>query len=146
LGERIRGETSASVPVSAVIRDRILIMKILKILTLPLIIMTLSACSSKPSGCITGSGADALKSMVISKAEVHAAHAYSSGDHKLIGIHSGVGLMVPGLAGNPDSTPYKINTVEVDDVSCSVEEHEIKSNFVKYAYIYNRKMISMLKY
>jgi hypothetical protein len=120
-------------------------MKTLKVmLILSLIIMALPACSRKSSSCIPASGVDALKPKVIAKAEVDALHAYAAGDHRLIGIHSGMGLMVPGLAGNPDSTPYKINIFEVTDESCDVEEHEVKGNFVKYADKYNKKMIAML--
>jgi hypothetical protein len=120
-------------------------MKILKILlAVSLIVIALPACSRKPSSCIPGGGVDALKLMVISKAEVDAVHAYAAGDHRLIGIHSGMGLMVPELTGNPDLTPYKIKIFEVADESCNAEEHEVKNDFVKYADKYNKKMIAML--
>jgi hypothetical protein len=100
-------------------------------------------CSQKApaSVCKTSDDLAALKLLQPPNAPSDARRDYARGDHRLIGINAGVGLAVPGLAGNPDESGYELRTIDSNDVSCSPQEHQIKIDAWNYARRYNHQMM-----
>ncbi|WP_445145043.1 hypothetical protein [Dyella sp. Tek66A03] len=105
------------------------------------IVLSTTACTQKVDavGCKSTSDLVAIRALKLESAENDAASDSNKGDHRLLGIHSGVGLMVPGLATNPDTSGYGLRIVEGTDTPCSPEESALNTRALRYARKYNEK-------
>jgi len=63
----------------------------------------------------------------------------------LIGINAGVGFEVPELAGDPFKSGYELRAIDINDVSCNPEEHQIRIDARNYVRQYNRQMMLLYK-
>jgi hypothetical protein len=108
-----------------------------------LAVISATGCSKKApkSICKTSDDLAALKLLQSPNAANDARRDYARGDHRLLGINAGIGLAVPGLAGNPDESGYELRTIDSNDVSCSPQEHQIKIDAWNYVRIYNHQMM-----
>ena len=105
------------------------------------ILLSMAACTQKvdPASCMPKSDVSAMRVLKLESAEDDAARDSKSGDHRLLGIHSGVGLMVPALDTNPYASGYGLRVVEGTDTPCSAEESELNATSLRYAKRYNQK-------
>lgn len=83
----------------------------------------------------------AMRALASQNADIDAIRDSNLGDHRLLGIHNGVGLMVPGLTTNPDGSGYRLRVIEGVDTPCSSAENNLNIEAWKYAKIYNQKMM-----
>lgn len=100
-----------------------------------------AACSQRSDtlGCTTNSDLSAMRALKLESAEDDAVRDTGDGDHRLLGVHSGVGLTVPGLTTNPDTSGYGLRVLEGTDTPCSPEESELNARALRYAKKYNQK-------
>lgn len=105
------------------------------------VVLVTAACSQRGDavGCTTNSNLSAMRALKLESAEDDAVRDSGNGDHRLIGVHSGVGLTVPALATSPDTSGYGLRVVEGTDTPCSSEERELNSMALRYAKKYNEK-------
>ncbi|RUL75963.1 hypothetical protein [Dyella choica] len=104
-----------------------------------------AACTQKLDAvsCTQASDLLAMRAMKLQRAEFDAVRDSDKGDHRLLGIHSGVGLIVPGLATKPDTSGYGLRIIEGTDIPCHPDEDELNANALRYAKIYNKKKMQL---
>lgn len=109
------------------------------------IVLATAACTQKvdPVSCVPKSDLSAMRALRPESAEDDAVRDLKNGDHRLLGVHSGVGLIVPGLDTNPDSSGYGLRVVEGADTPCSPEEGELNAKSLRYAKRFNQKMMML---
>lgn len=105
------------------------------------IALCMTACAQKVDavGCMPTGSLTAMRALALGIAESDALRDSDKGDHRLLGIHTGVGLMVPGLATNPDTSGCGLRVVEGTDTPCSPEERELNAEALRYAKKYNQQ-------
>jgi hypothetical protein len=105
------------------------------------IVLSTTACSQKVDAvdCTPHSDLPKMRALNLESAEDDAVRENGNGDHRLLGVHSGVGLSVPGLTINPDTSGYGLRVVEGSDTPCSTEESELNARALRYAKKYNLK-------
>jgi hypothetical protein len=104
-------------------------------------LLFVAACTQKVDAvnCMPKSDVAALMSLKSHYAEADAIRDSSRGDHRLLGLNNGVGLMVPGLSTNPDNSGYGLRVIEGTDTPCSPEEQDLNVEAMLYAKKYNQK-------
>jgi len=116
-------------------------MKVGIIIVAGMIVLFTTACSQKaePVSCMPKSDVAAMRALKPESAKSDAARDSNNGDHRLLGVHSGVGLLVPGLNTDPYASGYGLRVVEGTDTPCSAEESELNAITLRYAKSYNKE-------
>jgi hypothetical protein len=106
-----------------------------------MIALSTTACTQKVDAvsCMPTSGLSAMRTLKLESAEDDAMRDSNKGDHRLLGVNSGLGLVVPGLTTNPETSGYGLRVIEGTDTPCSAEEINLNTKTLRYAEKYNQK-------
>lgn len=105
------------------------------------LLVVTAGCSKKneAANCKFLSDIKSMNALKLQDAENDARRDNNNGDHRLLGIESGIGLQVPGLVGNPDTSGYGLKIIEGTEIPCDASEHQLNMTALQYAKEYNQQ-------